>query len=446
MRTEPSYHPDAGALSFNVKTLGLSWADGGTDDQREVAWELAQRQWWSDAKLLAIKHGFTDVECHGRSGGWLTPVPGIYSCDADPDPCDTDPDPDGFAADMVRIRAFGVELNALFNQAPEYFNRVLTDVLARDADREIEEAAAVARNVARGEAFTKLIALANAVTDCDTTSDCLKRQARDALPCCPKGSIHGRARQSFQAARGRVHRGGATDRRPPVPCRRRRLSQHTDRRGTDMSLRDNPMAANVARVLDFPGFYESVLSEALDDAERNMVEALIENYDLPDEPDPYEACYDASTYATGFRMIAKDYVDWLNHVLDGTGIVLAYESMKSPREYNFSTDALFVTVNDPKLVLLRTRPSNLNTVAAEFFTSRPGFHSFYSPLVDTWGEITEWDHNQLGALLTACLRQVAEDKGLDQNDMLEYMHEDFDAAVDAQTDFTKLYAALGIKE
>ena len=179
MRTEPSYHPEAGALSFNVKTLGLSWADGGTDDQREVAWELAQRQWWSDAKLLAIKHGFTDVECHGRSGGWLTPVPGIGPCDADTDPDDCSAD------DLARIRAFGVELDDLFNQAPEYFNRALTDVLVHDANREIEEAAAVARNVARDEAFTKLIALANAVAGCDTTSDCLKRQARDALALLP---------------------------------------------------------------------------------------------------------------------------------------------------------------------------------------------------------------------------------------------------------------------
>lgn len=212
------------------------------------------------------------------------------------------------------------------------------------------------------------------------------------------------------------------------------------------ALRDAPMGNCVARVLDFPGFYESVLSEALDDAERNMVEALIENYDLPDEPDPYEACYDASTYATGFRMIAEDYVDWLNHVLADTGIVLEYKFMESPREYNFGTDALFATVNDIELLHSLTDTPKLNTVAAEFFTSRPGFHSFYSPLVDTWGELAEWDHNQRGALLTAYLRQVAEDKGLDQNDMLEYMHEDFDAAVDAQTDFTKLYAALGIKE
>ena len=215
-----------------------------------------------------------------------------------------------------------------------------------------------------------------------------------------------------------------------------------------MSLRDNPMAANVARVLDFPGFYESVLSAALDDAEEQLVYNLNEDHPELDSDGIRSALYDASTYATGFRMIAKDSVDWLNHVLDGTGINLTFESMESPREYNFGTDVLFVTVNDPKLVLLRTRPSNLDACIREHFTSGPGFHSFYSNDPEVWRAkpLDTWDHNELGALLTACLRQVAEDKDIDQYDMLEYMHEDFNAAVDAQTDFTKLYAALGIKD
>lgn len=214
----------------------------------------------------------------------------------------------------------------------------------------------------------------------------------------------------------------------------------------DNALRDDPKPANVARVLDFPGFYESVLSQALDDAENQMVEGLIENHDLPDEPSPYEACMDASTYATGFRLIARASVDWLNHVLADTGIVLAYESMESPREYNFSTDALYVTVNDPKKLVQLVDPAKFEAVIKEHFTSRSGFHSFYSNDITAWRAkpLDEWDHNELGTLLTTYLRQVAEDKGLDENDMLEWMQEDFDQAVDEQTDFTLLYAVLGI--
>lgn len=123
MKTEPSYYREARALAFNVKTHGLRWAEGGDDRQREAAWETALQCWWMDAKQLAIKHGFQNVYAYGRSGGWLAPVPGV-------DPDYESIDPDGYAADMVRIRAFGEELSALFNQAPEYFNSALTDELA----------------------------------------------------------------------------------------------------------------------------------------------------------------------------------------------------------------------------------------------------------------------------------------------------------------------------
>lgn len=214
-------------------------------------------------------------------------------------------------------------------------------------------------------------------------------------------------------------------------------------------LRDDAKPTNVARVLDFPGFYESVLSDALDNAENMMVENLMDNHDLRfDGVDAYEACMDASTYATGFNLIAKANVDWLNHVLDGTGIVLTYESMESPREYNFSTDALFVTVNDIELLATLVDPAKFEALIKEQFTSRSGFHSFYSNDIEVWRAkpYADWDHNELGTLLTSYIRQVAEDKGLDSDDMLEWMQEDFDQAVDEQTDFTKLYAALGIKE
>lgn len=125
MNINPSYHPDADALAFNVKTHGLRWAEGGDDRQREAAWEQALQHWWMDAKQLAIKHGFQNVYAYGRSGGWLVPVPGV-------DPDDESIDPHGYSEALARIRAFGEELNALFNQAPEYFKNALDEVIAED--------------------------------------------------------------------------------------------------------------------------------------------------------------------------------------------------------------------------------------------------------------------------------------------------------------------------
>lgn len=119
----PQWHPDARALSFNVKTLCYvgRWAEGGTDEQRDDAWEEATRLWWDDAKRIAQQHGFDDIEQHGRSGGWLTPVPGI-----EPD------DPD--AGEMHRLTEFSIALDAHFNDAPDYFAQSLACAIANDVE------------------------------------------------------------------------------------------------------------------------------------------------------------------------------------------------------------------------------------------------------------------------------------------------------------------------
>lgn len=81
-----------------------------------------------------------------------------------------------------------------------------------------------------------------------------------------------------------------------------------------------------------------------------------------------------------------------------------FEEMKSPREYNFSTDRIFCLFDHAELCALLARADiaeRLREVAADMFTSRSGFISFYSPDVDAWGDLADWDHNQTGALLRA---------------------------------------------
>lgn len=211
-------------------------------------------------------------------------------------------------------------------------------------------------------------------------------------------------------------------------------------------MKDTPRPNNIARVLDFPGFYESVLSEALDDAENMEAENIAENHPELELQAIHDAMYKHSDYSKGFNAIAEASVDWLNRVLEGTGIELAYDSMESPREYNFTTDALFVAINDPARLYADTNTASLNAVIKERFTSGPGFHSFYSNDPDAWRAkpLDEWDHNELGALLTAYLRQRAEEEGLDQHDMLEWMQEAFYSAVSDQVDWSALHATLGI--
>ena len=80
-----------------------------------------------------------------------------------------------------------------------------------------------------------------------------------------------------------------------------------------------------------------------------------------------------------------------------------FDRLESPREYNFNTDRIFVDIPLPEVVrmLAGVDPETLNRVAEERHASRPGFLSFYSPRVESWGPVESWDCNQVGTLLQA---------------------------------------------
>ena len=81
--------------------------------------------------------------------------------------------------------------------------------------------------------------------------------------------------------------------------------------------------------------------------------------------------------------------------------------LTSPREYNYLTDRIFAKVNREEVLDMakRTPRQALERAAAQMFTSRSGFVSHYSSNPDNWGDMTEWDHNQFGALLLAYIEE-----------------------------------------
>jgi hypothetical protein len=97
---------------------------------------------------------------------------------------------------------------------------------------------------------------------------------------------------------------------------------------------------------------------------------------------------------------AKAYTEaWLDlHGLKGH-----FVELKSPREYNFETDRIFAFVEpaDIERIFHEVPIQVLDAKAAEMFTSRSGFISFYSPNVDSWKCLDEWDHNQVSCLVAA---------------------------------------------
>jgi len=80
---------------------------------------------------------------------------------------------------------------------------------------------------------------------------------------------------------------------------------------------------------------------------------------------------------------------------------LKFESLDSPREYNFTTDRIFANIELSDLHAIRNRLDEwrIRELVREKFTSRSGFISFYSADLDDWGDLATWDHNQCGTLL-----------------------------------------------
>lgn len=117
------------------------------------------------------------------------------------------------------------------------------------------------------------------------------------------------------------------------------------------------------------------------------------------------------SYSDAYRTIAKDYVEGLSEALcDELGFDphLTFESMDSPREYNFATDRVYAHIPLATAYLLlrmsrRDGHTRLEKRVKERFTSRDGFISGYSNHLTDWLEkpLREWDHNEICTLIEA---------------------------------------------
>lgn len=164
----------------------------------------------------------------------------------------------------------------------------------------------------------------------------------------------------------------------------------------------------------FPGFYSSMLDSEIDYTEEREAENFAEkdeeeNENFPLESSDYsELIFDAMDYGAVHQTLARDWCASFAHRFKReTGIEFAYEfeEMTSPREYNFTTDKVFVKVAPRTLrAILRATPEEaLREAIEERHSSRSGFISFYSNDYDEWREqgLTNWDYHQWGTVISA---------------------------------------------
>lgn len=154
----------------------------------------------------------------------------------------------------------------------------------------------------------------------------------------------------------------------------------------------------VSCVIPFAGFYNSIHDAELDRACESILQD--DSGDCVHDGLPMRL-FDAIDWRKAHVDYARQYaIKWADR-FDIKG--LQFEELKSPREYNFTTDRIFVRIPSDEIARIRREinPEILRETAREWFTSRSGFISFYSPDVSDWGDVETWDHNQRGCMLQA---------------------------------------------
>jgi len=160
-------------------------------------------------------------------------------------------------------------------------------------------------------------------------------------------------------------------------------------------------------LLSFEGFYESIHSQNID----WEVEKLFQDdHGDPHIPEDFYSHYNQSDIETEY---CKAYVSNIQWLLKEAGVDLPsmrFESLSSPKEYNFTTDRIFIELNDEDICTMVYVYDHdiLSDTVKKHFTSRSGFISFYDSDIREWSNnvLGDWDCNQLGTLLEAVLLTV----------------------------------------
>lgn len=126
------YHPDVRGYAVNVKTLHMHFADGGTEVQREFAWDTLNEAWWDAANEIAKEEGFVGAAACGRSFGWCAP---FYTYRAGGMDFTSYVDDDSEER-LEQFNKFAKRIEALLAEAPVMYKETLEQVIKDDAARE----------------------------------------------------------------------------------------------------------------------------------------------------------------------------------------------------------------------------------------------------------------------------------------------------------------------
>jgi hypothetical protein len=165
------------------------------------------------------------------------------------------------------------------------------------------------------------------------------------------------------------------------------------------------MEKKAISTIPFQGFYNSLYSHAIDSEMENSIDYYYKEYELTEaQRDTLANGYLEKNTSEFYYNVSKDYAEsFIYEIERETGLSLnsRFESMESPKEYNFQTDRLFIELPEASSVafvnyILENHKDEFRNLIAQRFTSRSGFWSNYDNTLEAWGDPSEWDYNQLG--------------------------------------------------
>lgn len=150
----------------------------------------------------------------------------------------------------------------------------------------------------------------------------------------------------------------------------------------------------------FPGFYNTMFEPS----EENEIYSHNQEHDTDLSYDDFTWDYDdyqervASAFVSSFEREFKDIMP---------GIDIKFQKVVSPKEYNFRNDSINIEVNmnfNNFMEIVNENKENIRDYIRQNYTSRDGFISFHSNVVEDWCNpdyIMENLDHRVGALMEA---------------------------------------------
>ena len=155
--------------------------------------------------------------------------------------------------------------------------------------------------------------------------------------------------------------------------------------------------------IPFSGFYESIHNSNIDYAIESMFSDHETGCQVNNEL--LTKFYSKAKFCDLYASYAESYTKTLAHEFK---IKLEFESLKSPKYYNFETDIIYahIELEEVQRIYNAVEIPRLQELIKDTFTSRSGFISFYPNELEDWpNDLEQWDHNQIGTLLECYCEQ-----------------------------------------